>query len=263
MPDVPLFLGSPDQAADADGQSSREKASDAQVSEGRSLKTGRAASPAGTPFPAALDRAGLNRTWPHDSYASTAIVEIMDRAAHAAMGKATLGLSPSALAAAYLDWFSHLAFSPGKRAQLLHKAQKKITRFSNYAVRCGMTPTENDCAIEPLPQDKRFKDEAWRQWPYNLISQSFLFTQQWWHNATTGVRGVTPQHERVVEFASRQLLDMVAPSNFVWSNPEVLQRTMTTGGANLAQGWRHLLEDFERYVSAKPPVGVEDFIVGE
>ena len=215
------------------------------------------------PFSSAFDFTKLSRAWPQDSYASTAIVEIMDRAAHASMGRATLGLSPSALAAAYLDWISHLAFSPGKQLQLLQKAQKKIARYNNYLIRCGLTPTEGECVIEPLPQDKRFDDDAWRQWPYNLISQSFLFTQQWWHNATTGVRGVTPQHERVVEFASRQILDMFAPSNFIWTNPEVLQKTILTGGANLAEGWRNALEDMERAVSVKPPVGAEDFKVGE
>lgn len=187
----------------------------------------------------------------------------MDRAAHASMGRMTLGLSPSALAAAYLDWISHLAFSPGKQLQLMQKAQKKIGRYGNYALQCAWRRDDHDCAIEPLPQDKRFDGEAWRQWPFNLMSQGFLFTQQWWHNATTGVRGVTPQHERVVEFAARQFLDVFAPSNFIWTNPEVLQRTLATGGANLFHGWRNLLEDIERSAGAKPPVGAEQFKVGE
>ena len=217
----------------------------------------------GFPFPSSFDLTKFYQAWPQDSYASTAIVEIMDRAAHASMGRATLGLSPSALAAAYLDWASHLAFSPGKQLQLVQKAQKKLTRYGNFAVNCGPMATKGESAIEPLPQDKRFDDPAWNQWPYNLMSQGFLFTQQWWHNATTGVRGVTPQHERVVEFASRQILDMFSPSNFIWTNPEVLQKTALTGGANLLQGWRHLLEDMERTISAKPPVGTENYKVGE
>ena len=214
-------------------------------------------------FPSPFDLAKLNKAWAQDSYASTAIVEIMDRAAHASMGRMTLGLSPSALAAAYLDWISHLAFSPGKQLQLVQKAQKKVGRYGNYALRCGWREGEGECAIEPLPQDKRFDGEAWRQWPYNLISQSFLFTQQWWHNATTGVRGVTPQHERVVEFAARQFLDIWAPSNFIWTNPEVTQKTLAAGGANLIQGWRNFLEDIERAASSRPPVGAEKFKVGE
>lgn len=200
--------------------------------------------------------------WSRDSFASTAIVEIMDRATNAAIGRATAGVSPGALAAAYFDWFTHLAFSPGKQAQLSQKALKKIIRFYNFALRCGFAPTK-ECCIEPLPQDKRFVSEAWRQWPFNYISQSFLLTQQWWHNATTGVRGVTPQHERVMEFAARQLLDIVSPSNFILTNPDVLRKTIEERGANLHRGWRNYLEDAERAATGRPAVGAENFKVGE
>jgi len=211
----------------------------------------------------ALSLYGANQPWARDSYASTAIVEIMDRAVHAAGARVTAGLSPSALAAAYLDWITHLAFSPGKQLQLIQKAQKKTAKFNSYAVRCALRGGRDDCAIEPLPQDRRFEDDAWRKWPFNLVSQGFLFTQQWWHNATTGVRGVTSQHERVVEFAARQYLDVFSPSNFLSTNPEVIQKTVSTGGANLVQGWQNFLEDWERYISGRPPVGAEAFEVGK
>ena len=66
----------------------------------------------------------------------------------------------------------------------------------------------------------------------------------------------------MVEFMSRQLLDMVAPSNFPLTNPEILLRTLGTGGVNLIAGAHNFLEDWERTVSGKPPVGTEDFAVG-
>jgi len=214
--------------------------------------------------PAPRRAADRKQTAARDACSATAFAEIMDRAAHAALGRATLGLSPGALMAAYLDWITHLASSPGKQLQLTHKAQRKLARFWSYALRCAWTQQGSvDCAIEPLPQDRRFDGEAWRLWPFNLLSQSFLFTQQWWHNATTGIRGVTPQHERAAEFTSRQLLDIFSPSNFVFTNPEILQRTITTGGGNLVQGWRNAIEDAERAFSGKPPVGAENFKVGE
>lgn len=213
------------------------------------------------PFPAPALRAyGADS---RDSFASTAIVDIMDRAAHAAIGRMTFGLSPSALSAAYLDWASHLAYSPGKQLQLVEKANKKAARFLNYAVQCAWRPESQECAIAPLPQDKRFDSAEWRRWPYNLISQGFLFTQQWWHNATTGVRGVSPQHERVVSFAARQILDVFAPSNFVLTNPEVLKRAAETGGDSLVKGLQHFVEDIDRTMNRKPPVGVDAFRPGE
>jgi poly[(R)-3-hydroxyalkanoate] polymerase subunit PhaC len=191
-------------------------------------------------------------------YAVTALGDIADHALHAGAARFTLGLSPAALARAYLDWATHLAFSPGKRMQLIEKAARKAVRLSNYAYRCAENAEANPC-IEPLLQDRRFADDAWRKWLYNLIYQSFLLSQQWWHNATTGV---TKMHEGMAEFMSRQALDILSPSNFLLMNPEVLQRTVAQGGANLVHGFQNLIEDWERSVGGKKPVGTENFRPG-
>jgi polyhydroxyalkanoate synthase len=50
-----------------------------------------------------------------DSYAVTAFAEIVDRSLHATAARFTMGLSPAALAEGYLDWATHLAFSPGSK----------------------------------------------------------------------------------------------------------------------------------------------------
>ena len=146
--------------------------------------------------------------------------------------------------------------------QLLGKSMRKSTRLAHHVSRCALTGGASDACIEPLPQDRRFVGEAWQHWPYNLMYQGFLLNQQWWHNATTGVRGVTKQHENVVEFASRQVLDMFSPSNFLLTNPELQQRTVEQSGMNLVRGAQNFLDDWERAVSGKKPVGTEAFEVG-
>lgn len=197
-----------------------------------------------------------------DSYAVTAFAEILDRSLHAMAARFTLGLSPAALAQAYLDWATHLAFSPGKRLQLIDKAARKGIRLAMHMAHTAVERAAAQPCIEPLPQDKRFKGEAWQHWPYQFIYQAFLLNQQWWHNATTGIGGVSKQHENMVEFMSRQILDMVSPSNFPLTNPEILQHTLNKGGMNLASGFQNFVEDWERSVSAKRPVGAESFKVG-
>ena len=127
--------------------------------------------------------------------------EGFDRWLHAQLGHLTAGVSPSALLLAYVDWLSHLALSPAKQAELVHKAWRKTQRLALYLPHAH--EPDAPCCIEPLPQDRRFADPAWRRWPYNLIAQSFLLQQQWWHNATTGVRGVARHHEEVVTFIAR------------------------------------------------------------
>ena len=195
---------------------------------------------------------------------SVRFAESLDRVAHTWLARWTLGLSPITLGEAYADWALHLAISPGKQLQLVHKGIRKSVRFNRHLAR--QLAEGGKCAepcIDPLPQDKRFEAPEWQSWPFNVTYQSFLLSQQWWHNAMTGVRGVSPHHEAVVNFATRQILDMFSPANFIWTNPVVLRKTQAEAGQNLVRGWWNLLEDWERAVNGRPPLGAEKFEVGK
>jgi polyhydroxyalkanoate synthase len=178
------------------------------------------------------------------------------------VGRFSLGISPPGLLLVYLDWLVHLAFSPGKHQNLARKVLRKALRFGFYTARAAFQP-KTPPAIEPLPQDHRFNDPAWQRWPFNLYYQSFLFVQQWLHNATTGVRGVSRHDEEVVTFVSRQLLDFFAPSNFPWTNPEVVKATLQSGGANFLRGMMNFLEDWERALLGQRSAQTEAFTVGK
>jgi len=183
-----------------------------------------------------------------------------DRAVHASVARLTHGLSPLVLASASADWLMHLGFSPGKQMDLALLAMRQGMRLSRHIGDC-MAGRHEPC-IRPLPQDRRFEAPQWQQWPFNLMWQAFLLNQQWWHAAATDVSGVSHHHELVVDFASRQALDLVSPSNFLASNPELIDQTLRTGGANLAAGWRNWLEDMARVAADRPPVGTEAFRPG-
>jgi polyhydroxyalkanoate synthase len=194
---------------------------------------------------------------------SLEMANVLDRSLNYARSRLTLGLSPAALAEAYFDWLIHLVAAPGKQLQLSEKALRKWLRLTHYLATCPPLQAPHACCIEPLPNDRRFSAEAWRGWPYDAIYQAFLLQQQWWHNATSDVRGVTSQHERQVEFAARQILDVFSPANFIATNPEVLQKTMSEGGANLVRGFWNFMEDWERSINGRPPAGAEAFKIGE
>ena len=202
-----------------------------------------------------------------DSFAATAFTDIIDRSVHAATARLTGGMSPAALAGAYMDWALHLAAAPGKQMRLVEKAVRKSARLAAYAANCAASGLQGSArpgarCIEPLPQDKRFTDPAWQSWPFNLIHQAFLLQQQWWHNATTGVRGVSAKHENQVQFTTRQLLDVFSPSNFPFTNPEVIERTLQERGMNLARGLQNAIEDGQRALTGGKPPGAEQFVPG-
>lgn len=184
-----------------------------------------------------------------------------DRMVHALMGRFTGFMSPGSMVLAWMDWLVHLSASPGKQQLLVEKAVRKSIRLMMYFSR-ALSRGENPPCIEPLIQDRRFISPQWQHWPFCLIHQSFLMQQQWWHNATTGIGGMSEHHQQLASFASRQLLDLVSPVNFIATNPEVLEATWREAGQNLWRGWQYLIEDWERALGGHPPRGSERFRVG-
>jgi len=186
----------------------------------------------------------------------------MDRMREALTAQVTAGISPASLALAMMDWSIHLASAPGKRLDLAVKATRKALRLANYLAYAPAHPEQEPC-IEPLPGDRRFTAQGWKRQPFSFWAQAFLLNQQWWHNVTHEVPGVAPHHEEVVSFTARQLLDVFSPSNIPFANPEVIERTSQTGGANFVQGFQNWAEDVYRLASNRPAVGTEKFVVGK
>lgn len=188
-------------------------------------------------------------------------VEWLDRAVKAQLARLTQGISPFGLATTFFNWGLHLASSPGKQAQLFEKATRKAARLGMANARVALGQEVPPC-IEPLGYDDRFSAAEWQHWPYVAAYQSFLMAQQWWYNATNDIDGMSRREEQVTSFVVRQILDMMSPSNGLWTNPEVLAETQRTFGANLVQGTQNLIEDMERALTGKPPVGAEDYLPG-
>jgi polyhydroxyalkanoate synthase len=168
----------------------------------------------------------------------TAELRKFDRELHAAEALLTGGLSPASLVGAYMDWASHLANQPGRRLALLQEAwADAATLWRSYL-------TGSQAGLpQPKPGDHRFDHEGWKALPYHMMEQGFLLTEQWWASATTNIQGVAGNHERMVAFLARQLLDMLAPSNNPLLSPEVLAVTLERHGENLLSGLKYLTED--------------------
>jgi polyhydroxyalkanoate synthase len=106
-------------------------------------------------------------------------------------------------------------------------------------------------AAEPLvvpdQADRRFKDAAWDQEPgFDFLKQAYLMTARWIQSTVGQVEGLDRQTARKVDFYTRLVVDAMAPSNFVVSNPKVLRATLESRGENLLDGLDNLLDDLER-----------------
>ncbi|MBB5373599.1 PHA/PHB synthase family protein [Acidocella aromatica] len=163
----------------------------------------------------------------------------MDRALHAAQAKLTGGLSHASLMLAWADWVLHLGDQPGRQVSLMRQAATDWGELARLAL--GL-PAET---IQPAPEDHRFLSPSWQHGPWAFAVQAFLRTERLWDLATTDVHGLSKENGRIVNFVARQLLDMMAPSNYPLFNPEVLTKTQETAGDNLREGIRHFIEDLQ------------------
>ncbi len=194
--------------------------------------------------------------------AELARAEPLDRLLHAWQAGFTLAVSPAALWMAFSDWAVHLANAPGRQLTLLEKAAGDWLELAIYMQRRALAMEAAPC-VKPPPQDRRFSDAGWREPPFDAASQGFLLWQQWWHEATTGVRGVAPESERIVEFRIRQLLDLFSPANAPFTHPTILRTTVSQGGQNLVRGSLNFIEDAQRMLAGRGPVGSENFVPGQ
>jgi len=191
-----------------------------------------------------------------------AAVDAVDRSFHAAIARFTGGLSPAAVALAFADWQLHLLASPGKRAALAGEAFQHAMQLAEASV--PRHPTfEPWSLIKPPPSDRRFAEDDWELPPFNLAAQAFLLTEQWWHSATTDIRGLARSNAAIADFALRQCLDTIAPTNFPWSNPEVLRKIMETGEGNFVSGLHNWIEDWQALLAGSKPRGDRAFVVGK
>jgi len=197
------------------------------------IETVTRAQQAGTERQASAWQGASNRAYPETCLPAAQTDWILN----AWLGRLTGRVSPAAVSNAYVDWLSHVPLAQSKQLALLQQAYASLQRWQHLAITQSSAPgAEGPDCIAPLAQDKRFADPAWRHWPFHLLSRGFLLNQQWWHRASTGVRGVSQHHEDVATFTMRQWLDILAPSNFPWTNPVVLDASLASCGANLVRG---------------------------
>jgi len=178
-------------------------------------------------------------------------IRALDASVHAQMSRPLSGLSPIALALAHADWALHLMASPGRQMLLAQRALD----LSVQAWQKAAMPTNETATPE---KDARFTDSGWGQWPFNAIKEGYKAVDAWWREAAHQGGGVSRHHQHMVDFFTGQTLDALAPSNWLWSNPEVLRTAQATQGQSLAEGMQLFLQDLREQMNARSDVASEE-----
>jgi polyhydroxyalkanoate synthase len=153
---------------------------------------------------------------------------------------------PLNMGSAFMEMTAKLMADPAKLMQAqIGFWQDYMTLWQNTARR--MMGMETEAVIEVSDDDRRFKDEAWKENEiFDFIKQSYLLSARFVQEVVREVDGLDPRTAQKVDFYARQFVDAMSPSNFLLTNPEVLRKTAETGGENLLKGLTNLLTDLER-----------------
>lgn len=98
--------------------------------------------------------------------------------------------------------------------------------------------------IQPESGDRRFKNPLWQDQPnFDLLAQSYLLFSQLVQNMVDVVEGLPDKVRYRLHFFTRQMINAFSPSNFLWTNPEVIQQTLNEQGENLVRGMQIFHDD--------------------
>ncbi|MFD2189224.1 class I poly(R)-hydroxyalkanoic acid synthase [Pistricoccus aurantiacus] len=99
---------------------------------------------------------------------------------------------------------------------------------------------------QATPQDRRFKDDAWRSEPfYRAISEQYLRYSRLMEAMVDSLHGLPEKQRRSLSFYARQYVSALSPSNFLTTNPEVMRQTLESKGQNLVEGMAQLRKDLQ------------------
>ena len=96
------------------------------------------------------------------------------------------------------------------------------------------------------PSDKRFANPLWDTNPYfNFIKQQYLINSRAITDAVDAIEDMDGKDKQRLQYFARQIVDLLAPTNFLGTNPDALEKALETEGQSLVDGLENLVADLE------------------
>ena len=120
--------------------------------------------------------------------------------------------------------------------------QNQLQLCHNFMLKMVGEPI--DPMVRPKVGDRRFIDPAWNDSTvFDFLKQSYLLTAEHCVHSVATLDGVDEKSRERLSYYVRQMVNALAPTNFAFTNPEVLRKTVETNGENLLQGLQMMVED--------------------
>jgi polyhydroxyalkanoate synthase subunit PhaC len=143
-----------------------------------------------------------------------------------------------------------------------------FTRYTTSLLRIGPAAAARWAGLDaeppvPEPADKRFADRTWSGNPaFFALRQAYLAAVRLNRDVLAAGAG-DPKADLKADLATGFLLDALAPTNFLFTNPAALKRVFETGGTSLAAGAANFFYDVRTNGGRPRQVDMRPFKIGE
>ncbi|MEO7836216.1 MAG: poly-beta-hydroxybutyrate polymerase, partial [Acidimicrobiales bacterium] len=111
--------------------------------------------------------------------------------------------------------------------------------------------------------DRRFRDPGWEHNPWFFGLRQWYLAWARYLPELVDAAAVDPPTAAKARFAVGLVVDGLAPTNFLWGNPEALQRAVDTGGESVLAGLRNFIHDVATNGGKPSQVDASAFRLGE
>src|SRR5207302_1508454 len=156
-----------------------------------------------------------------------------------------LPIDPAEITRAFQQIWIDAISNPGRAwANYSNFVQQYTQLMTSATLKFWSKDQDVEPVIEPGKGDKRFSAPDWQQNPvFDVLKQSYLLTATTLLKTASETEGLDEKQQRKLVFYLREFLDAISPTNFAFTNPQVLHETIQSGGQNLVEGMEHLLRD--------------------
>lgn len=157
-----------------------------------------------------------------------------------------MNMDPMNIGSAFTDLVVGMATNPMKLMTLQLEQAQKITELMQYSQE-KLFGEDRKPLIEPSKGDRRFRADSWSESAFfDFIKQYYLLACQYVERSIDETEGLSAEKKEKLRFVSKLFMDALSPSNFIFTNPEVLSETINSGGENLVKGLENLTKDIKR-----------------
>jgi polyhydroxyalkanoate synthase subunit PhaC len=157
-----------------------------------------------------------------------------------------LPLSPGEIGTAFTQLWQDALTNPTRGWEHYFEFLNQSSRVWTNATVKFWGASQPEPVARPEAGDRRFSAPDWqRNAVFDAIKQNYLVSATSMLKSAADVQGLDRAHQRKLQFYLRQFIDAISPTNFLFTNPQVIHETVESGGQNLVNGMQNMARDMQ------------------